>query len=634
VKKRKKQKSQKPSTSQDPEADTKRAKILIVEDEMIVAEDVKKTLQKLGYTVCAVVSSGDDAVKRAEKDNPNLVLMDIVLKGSTTGIEAANQICTRFEIPVVYLTAYADKKTLERAKITDPYGYILKPFGDRELHSIIEIALHKKQMEMRIKHLNTVLRAIRNINLLITKEKNRNKLLKGVCDNLVVTRGYDTVWIAAIDESGNLVTTAQAGLGKKFLQLRKLMQRGQLPECGRKAIKYHGVLVIEDVSSTCTNCPLFDKNNGKKALVVRLESDGKIYGLLTVSISPDFIIDEDELSLLNEVAADVALALHTIKIEEERKQALNELRESEARLQNIIRKNADGIIIVDKNGLVGFINPAAEKLFGINYKEMMGELFGFPVVAGETTEIDIIGKNKKRIVAEMRTVNINWQGKAAHLASLRDITARRQTEKALEQSLGKSRRILQQTVKSLSSALEKRDPYTAGHSWRVAQLACAIAKELHMTDEQITGIHMAAAIHDIGKIYVPAEILSKPSRLTKTEFDMVKTHCQIGYEILENIEFPCPVAKTVLQHHERMNGSGYPQGLKGRRLLRGARILGVADVVEAMCSIRPYRPAPGLEKALEEITQNKGKLYDPDVVDICIKLFKNKDFKFASVVKS
>ena len=173
-----------------------------------------------------------------------------------------------------------------------------------------------------------------------------------------------------------------------------------------------------------------------------------------------------------------------------------------------------------------------------------------------------------------------------------------------------------------------RDPYTAGHQRRVTKLACAIAKEIGLTKEQIEGLRVAAIIHDIGKINIASEILSKPGRLTKLEFEMIKTHPQTGYEILKEIEFPWPVAQIVLQHHERMNGSGYPQGLSGKDILIEARILGVADVVEAMASYRPYRPALGIDKALEEILNNKGVLYDPDVVDACLKVFTEKGFKF------
>lgn len=162
----------------------------------------------------------------------------------------------------------------------------------------------------------------------------------------------------------------------------------------------------------------------------------------------------------------------------------------------------------------------------------------------------------------------------------------------------------------------------------MAQLTFEIAKQLGFSEKQIRGVHMAASIHDIGKIYVPAEILSKPNKLTEGEFMLIKSHCQIGYDILKNIEFPCPIAEIVLQHHERLNGSGYPQGLKDGDILLEAKILGVADVVEAMCSHRPYRSAPGIDKALEEILQNKGILFGPEMVDACLKLFKEKGFTF------
>jgi HD-GYP domain-containing protein (c-di-GMP phosphodiesterase class II) len=174
-----------------------------------------------------------------------------------------------------------------------------------------------------------------------------------------------------------------------------------------------------------------------------------------------------------------------------------------------------------------------------------------------------------------------------------------------------------------------RDPYTAGHQRRAAQLACAIANEMGLSEDQIEGIRMAGLVHDIGKINVPAEILSKPGRLNDLEFGLIKTHCQVGHNVLNGtIEFPWPVAQIVLQHHERMDGSGYPQGLSGEEIILGARILAVADVVEAMASNRPYRVAPGIERALQEIAQNRSILYDPEVVDACLKLFTEERFKF------
>jgi len=322
-------------------------KILVVENEQIVAEDIKFRLQRLGYAVSGTALSGEEAVKKAEEAHPDLVLMDIVLEGEMDGTEAASIISSRLDIPVVYLTAYADDKTLERAKTTEPFGYILKPFEDRELYSAIEMALYKHKMEN------------------IIKEK------------------------------------------------------------------------------------------------------------------------EDRL-----------------------------------------RKN------------------------------------------------------------------------------------------------------LEETVYALASAVEMRDPYTSGHQKRVTNLACAIAEEIGLSTDQVEGIRMAGVIHDIGKILIPSEILSKPGQLTKIDFSMIETHPQVGYDILKTIKFPYPVAQIVIQHHERIDGSGYPASLSGEEILLEARILAVSDVVEAIASHRPYRAALGLNRALKEISKNRGVLYDPKAVDACLKLFKEKAFRF------
>jgi putative nucleotidyltransferase with HDIG domain len=190
------------------------------------------------------------------------------------------------------------------------------------------------------------------------------------------------------------------------------------------------------------------------------------------------------------------------------------------------------------------------------------------------------------------------------------------------------RKTLAGVTEAIAVIIEMRDPYTAGHQRRVAQLACAIAKEMEQPTEEIEGLRMAGTLHDIGKIYVPAEILSKPGRLTELEMGMIRAHCQAGYDILKNIDFPQPIAQIVLQHHENIDGSGYPGRLSGEDILLKVRILHVADVVEAMASHRPYRPALGTDKALEEISQKRGVLYDSEVVDACLRLFRDKRFQF------
>jgi PAS domain S-box-containing protein len=205
---------------------------------------------------------------------------------------------------------------------------------------------------------------------------------------------------------------------------------------------------------------------------------------------------------------------------------------------------------------------------------------------------------------------------------------RKKTEEELKLSYQKLQKAIKSTIQAIALILEKRDPYTAGHQKRMTKLACAIAEEISLPKDKIEGLYIAGVIHDIGKINVPTEILSKPGRLSEIELSLIQTHPQVGSDILKEMELPGEVSSIVLQHHERMDGSGYPSGLSGEAILLEARILAVADVVEAMASHRPYRPALGLDKALEEITKNKAKLYDPEVVDVCLKLFKEKRFKF------
>ncbi|HUS88665.1 MAG TPA: HD-GYP domain-containing protein, partial [Desulfosporosinus sp.] len=212
--------------------------------------------------------------------------------------------------------------------------------------------------------------------------------------------------------------------------------------------------------------------------------------------------------------------------------------------------------------------------------------------------------------------------------SFRDITESKRAQSELQESIMKLRKAMGGIIQAMALTVEKKDPYTAGHQRRVADLARAVSKEMDLSEEQIDGIRLAGTIHDIGKICVPADILSKPGRLTEHEFGIIKEHPQVGYDILKEIEFPWPIAQIVYQHHERMDGSGYPQGLAGEEILLEARIIALADVMEAMASHRPYRPSLGTEKALEEISAHRGKYYDPSAVDACVRLFREKGFEY------
>lgn len=326
----------------------------------------------------------------------------------------------------------------------------------------------------------------------------------------------------------------------------------------------------------------------------------------------------------------------------ERKRAEEALRESEGEYRRLLGDINDAYLVIQDEKVV-FANERAVEIYGVPLDQFIGSPLGssFPAdlqqqlrerfrrrIAGEAEPeryelTTAIGKT-----VEVNAKLINYEGRPAVATVVRDITQRKQAEEERQQNFYRLMRTLEGTVHALASMVEMKDPYTAGHQRGVTQLACAIAKQIGLFGEKLQGIRIAGVLHDIGKVNVPAEILTKPGHLTETEFPLIKTHTQVGHDVVETIDFPWPIAQIVLQHHERMDGSGYPAGLSGEDILLEARILAVADVVEAMASHRPYRPALGLDKALEEISQHRGVLYDPEVVDACLKLFAEKGFAF------
>jgi len=440
-----------------------KARVLVVEDEALVARDLVSLVKSLGYEVTDLVQNGEAVVQSVEKNLPDLAIMDIVLKGQVDGIEAAAILWEKYSIPVVYLTSFADDLTFQRAKLTEPFGYLIKPYEERELELTIEIALYKARVQQ------------------LLKEREQ--------------------WLSTI------------------------------------------------------------------------------------------------LTGLN-----------------------------------------DGIIVSNEKGRITFINPSAQRITGwkeleaieqpvdrvFDLKEKIDLQSGLALP--DLQEASLKTKNGQEIPVELTMSPLpeprgGWRGQ---VVVFRDVSTRRQAEQELQESWAKLQRALKGTIEAISITIEMRDPYTAGHQRRVAHLAEAIATKMNLPTTKIEGIKFAAQIHDIGKIYVPAEILSKPTKLTELEYTIIKTHPQAGYEILKNIEFPWPIADIVLQHHERLDGSGYPAGLKDGEILLEDRILAEAEVVEAMSSHRPYRPSFGLDKAMEEINLNSEILYDPQAVAACQQLLFEK----------
>ena len=332
----------------------------------------------------------------------------------------------------------------------------------------------------------------------------------------------------------------------------------------------------------------------------------------------------------------------------ERKRAEEALRRAEEDFRRSLDESPLGIRIVSAEGETLYANRAILDIYGYDVIE---ELKSTPVKNRYTPEsyAEYQLRKKKRMngeehsseyeisivrkMGEIRRLRvfrkeILWNGQKQFQAIYQDITERKKAEEKLRETLGGLRNALGGIIQVLSATTEKRDPYTAGHQRRVADLARAISQKMGLAADRVEGLRVAGTIHDIGKVSIPAEILSKPSRLTKIEYNLIQSHPQVAYDILQDIDFSWPIAKMILQHHERMNGSGYPNQVMGEEILLEARILAVSDVVEAMASHRPYRPALGIEVALEEIEKNKGVLYDPDVVSACLTLFREKGFAF------
>jgi PAS domain S-box-containing protein len=353
---------------------------------------------------------------------------------------------------------------------------------------------------------------------------------------------------------------------------------------------------------------------------------------------------EDHLSFMRDEAQKAVGIISVSHDITERKQAEEALRKSEEKYRLLFDSAGDAIFIHNAEAQILAVNPLACKRLGYTHAELMsmkisqvdspGEAPYAPDRMARLMELGELAfetvhqrSDGSLVPTDVIARRITWNGQPAIMSICRDITDRKLAEKNLQDTLESLRKAFATTIQVMVSAVESRDPYTAGHQIRSANLALAIATEMGLPPEKIEGIRIAGSIHDIGKLSIPAEILSKPTKLSEIEFSLIKEHSLKGYEMLKDVESPWPLAQIVYQHHERMDGSGYPRNLKGDEIIMEARILAVADVVEAVASHRPYRPAIGVKAALEEIERNKGILYDDAVADACLRLFREKGFK-------
>jgi PAS domain S-box-containing protein len=440
-------------------------KILIVEDEWLVAQGIKESLEDLGYEVVGMAVSGEETLQLVAKQQPDLVLMDILLQGDMDGIEAAELLRRQFEIPVVFLTAYADTRTLARAKVAEPYGYILKPFEVREIHSAIEIALYKTKTEKRLRHLNRVLRAIRNVNQLIVTEKDRHRLIQRACQLLVDGRGYFTVWIALLDDQGRVSASAASGESVNTGHVLQMLAQGELPPCGRRALEQTGFVVLENLADHCTACPWGRGYNDRGALVTRLSHQEVCFGLLGVQLPVALTRDEEESSLFQELAADLSLALYKMDLEVREQQALKALKISEARYRSLVEGLPVGIYqrtVGEENRLL-MANPSMVAMFGYESAEACLPYGSGPAYAdpwqrrqfnellmkdGQVTGMELTLLKKDGTAFPARVwAQLHYLGDCSSVEGVvLDITAQKQARAALEESLSLYRTTLESTA--------------------------------------------------------------------------------------------------------------------------------------------------------------------------------------------
>ncbi len=363
------------------------------------------------------------------------------------------------------------------------------------------------------------------------------------------------------------------------------------------------------------------------------------------------ILQTDKVPYKNKEGNIIGIIGFSIDITEQRK-AQEELLKSEEKYRNLVENAQEGIYQSTTEGRHLAVNRAFARMLGYaSPQEVMTTITDIAqqlYVNSDDREKLIELVNEKDSVMDFETqfykkdggkiwVSVNMHavrdedGRLLYYQGIdQDITEKKMMEMERQDSIKRLRKSLGATINAMAVTVETRDPYTAGHQRRVSDLARAIATEMNLGSDQIDSVRMASMIHDIGKISIPSEILTKPTELTKLEYNLIKTHSQSGYNILKDIDFPWPIARIVLEHHERMNGSGYPNGLTGEQILLESKIIAIADVVEAISSHRPYRAAYGIEVALDEITKNKGTLYDPELVDACLRLFREKNYKLAA----
>jgi PAS domain S-box-containing protein/putative nucleotidyltransferase with HDIG domain len=515
-----------------------------------------------------------------------------------------------------------------------------------------------RHAELELRRLNRALRTLSRGNETLVRADNERDLLRDICTILVDVGGYRLAWVgyAEQDAERTITPVAHAGQEAEFLTAGTMCwadgAAGRTP--AGIAMRSGEPYIARDVTNETGLGAWRERaleSGFASVIALPLRAEGGTLGALVIDAAEADAFDDAEVRLLRELADDLAFGVVTLRSRLLREKAEQELKRSERRYHELYDNAPAAYMSVRaQDGAIVQANAATVRLFGYSRDELLGmKVFEFYAPGEDGLEraralFERLRTGEQIRDQEVRMLRRDGQPVWVSLsvepvrdtegnviesrASLLNISARKRMEEEKTRIGQQLQKALVQTIEAIALTIEKRDPYTAGHQTRVAQLAVAIGEELGLDAHRLQGVRLGAQIHDIGKIYVPAEFLNRPGQLTEPEFDIIRSHPLMGYDIVEGIEFPWPVAQMVVQHHERLDGSGYPHNLKGEEISLEARIIAVADVVEAMASHRPYRAALPLDKALAEIESGMGVRYDTLAADACLRLFRENRFNW------
>lgn len=536
--------------------------------------------------------------------------------------------------------------------------------GKKAALSIIDDITEKIKTEKNVVRLKRVYEVLSLTNEALVNLREPQSIFDEACRIMVEAGGFKMAWVGLLSSDESTVNpVAFAGHDESYFKAIHIIIGDEIYGQGpvASAITLGHQVVCLDIFDVDPSAPwrAFALEHGYRSLAAfPITRSGKVIGAYMAYAEEPSFFEEQEIEILSRLATNISAALELSEQNEQRKHAECELRESERWLKESQRVAQLGHYDFDIESNLWECSEPLYDVLGISERYQRDFAGWLEIVHPDDRlmfsdyfEREVLRNNKpfdleyriirpvdlvERILHGLGTVDYSADGHPLRMFGvLQDITDIWAAQKALKEFSDERERHLQQLDNALSSTVdvlvrvcEERDPYTAGHQRRVSQLAAAIASEMGMSESEIADLKLAGLIHDVGKVSVPAEILTKPRSLTEIEYELVKMHVDTSYKIISKAHMPGPIAEFVYMHHERCDGSGYPRGLKCAAMPLGAKVLMVADVVEAMASHRPYRPSLGMEAALAEIERGSGTVYDPGCCTACLKLIRQDGFEF------